>query len=155
MRYVLQLRACILSIVFFWAALSLSAGPDGMASDRQVVPTHADAAFIITNYSGLFDHSGPQDATVSECVAFLNDHGVYFGLLEVVSGAEFTRKDCARVMGQIRLVFSGDADYIGCKVKLPKGVDSWETFCIMEGIKFVETYDAILNAVRGADEIIR
>ena len=151
----MQLRACILSIVFFWSALSLSAGTDEMASDRQVVPSHADAAFIITNYSGLFDRSGPQDAATSECVAFLNDHGVYFGLLEVVSGTEFTRKDCARVMGQIRLVFSGDADYTGGKVKLPKGVDSWEVFCIMEGIKFVEAYEGILNAVRGADEIIR
>jgi hypothetical protein len=126
-----------------------------MASDRRVVPTHADAAFIITNYSGLFDHFGPQDATTSECVSFLNDHGVYFGLLEVVSGAEFTRKDCARVMGQISLVFSGDADYIGGKVKLPKGVDSWEAFCIMEGVKYVEAYEAILNAMRRTDEIIR
>lgn len=151
----MQLRVCILSIVFFWSALSSPAGPDEMASERQVVPTHADAAFIITNYLGLFDRSGPQDATTSECVAFLNDHGVYFGLLEVVSGTEFTRKDCARVMGQISLVFSGDAEYVGGKVKLPKGVDSWEAFCIMEGVKFIETYEAILNAVRGADKISR
>ena len=50
---------------------------------------------------------------------------------------------------------TGDADYIGGKVKLPKGVDSWDAFCIMEDIKFVEAYEAILNAVRGADEIIR
>ena len=145
----------MLSGVIIWTALSLSAGTDEMASDRQVVPTHADAAFIITHYSGLFDHSGPQDATISECVAFLNGHGVYIGLLEVVNGTEFTRKDCARVMGQISLVFSGDAEYVGGKVKLPKGVDSWESFCIMEDVKFVEAHEAILNAVRGADEIIR
>ena len=126
-----------------------------MVSDGQVVPTHADAAFIITKYSGLFDHYGPQDASLSECVAFLNDHGVYFGLLEVVNGTEFTRKDCARVMGQISLIFSGDAEYLGGKVKLPKDVDSWDAFCIMEGIKFVEAYEAIRNAVRRADEVIR
>lgn len=142
-------------MVVFWAALSLSAGPDEMASDREAVPTHADAAFIITKYSGLFDQYGLQDASLNECVAFLNDHGVYFGLLEVVSGREFTRTDCARVMGQIRLVFSGDAEYLGGKVKLPKGVDSWDVFCIMEDIKFIEAYGAIQNAVRRADEISR
>ena len=142
-------------MVFFWSALSLSAGSDEMSSDRQVIPTHADAAFIIIRYSGLFDRYGPQDATVSECVAFLNDHGVYFGLLEVVSGTEFTRKDCARVMGQISLVFSGDAEYIGGKVKLPKDVDSWESFCIMDDIKFIELYEAIRNAVRRTNEIVR
>lgn len=151
----MQLRVCILSIIFVWAALSSSAGPGAMASDKQVVPTHADAAIIITKYSGLFDHNGPQDASLSECVAFLNDHGVYFGLLEVVSGTEFTRKDCARVMGQISLIFSGDAEYLGGKVKLPKDVDSWEAFCIMEGIKCVEAYEAIRNAVRTRDEVIR
>ena len=151
----MQLRVCILSMVVFWAALSLSAGPDEMASDREAVPTHADAAFIITKYSGLFDQYGLQDASLNECVAFLNDHGVYFGLLEVVSGREFTRTDCARVMGQIRLVFSGDAEYLGGKVKLPKGVDSWDVFCIMEDIKFIEAYGAIQNAVRRADEISR
>ena len=117
--------------------MSLSAVPDEMASDRQVVPTHADAAFIITNYSGLFDRSGPQDASTSECVAFLNDHGVYFGLLEVVSGTEFTRKDCARVMGQISLVFSGDADYSGGKVKLPKGVIPGKPFVLWKTLNLL------------------
>ena len=139
-------------MVVFPVALSLSAGPNEVDSVSQVVPTHADAAFIITKYSGFFDRSGPQDATLSECVDFLNDHGVYFGLLEVVSETEFTRKDCARVMGQISLVFSGDADYIGGKVKLPNGVDSWETFCIMNEVKYRELYGAIQNAVRTMDE---
>ena len=151
----MRLKAFILSGVVFGSALSLSAGSDEMASDRQIVPTHADAAFIITKYSGLFDRYGLQDANVSECVAFLNDHGVYFGLLEVVSGRVFTRQDCARVMGQISLVFSGDAEYLGGKVKLPKGVDSWEAFCIMEDIKFIELYEAIRNTLSRADEIVR
>ena len=151
----MQPRACILSIVVFWLALSLSAAPDETASDAPAVPTHADAAYIIFHYSGLFDRYGTQDANINDCVAFFNEHGVYFGLLEVVSGREFTRTDCARVMGQIWLVFSGDAEYIGGKVKLPKGVDSWEAFCIMEDIKFVDVYDEIQNAVRRADELIR
>jgi len=80
---------------------------------------------------------------------------VYFGLLEVLSGKEFTLKDCARVMGQIRLVFSGEAEYVGGKVKLPKDIDSWETFCIMNEIRFVEAYEAIRTAVRKTGEIGR
>ena len=148
----MQLKVCIISIVCFWSAFSVSAGPDAPDSKRQAVPTHAEAAFIITNYSGLFDRYGMQDAKIDDCVSFLNEHGVYFGLLEVVSGREFTRKDCARVMGQIRLVFTGDAEYLAGKVKLPKGVDSWEAFCIMEDIKFVEAYGAIFKAVNRMDE---
>lgn len=96
-----------------------------------------------------------QDADISECVAFLNTHGVYFGLLEVISGREFTLKDCARVMGQIKLVFSGDAEYLGGKVKLPKDVASWETFCIMNEVGYVEAYETIRKAVRRADKINR
>jgi len=149
----LLLRACILSIVFFAMALSLTAGQNEVSSEAQVVPTHADAAFIIAKYSGLFDRYVSPDASLNECVAFLNDHGVYFGLMEVVSGQEFTLSDCARVMGQIRLVFSGDAEYLGGKVKLPKDVDSWETFCIMNEIRFLEAYEAVRNAVRKPGEI--
>ena len=130
----------------------MPAGANEASSDRRSVPTHADAAFIFTKYSGLFDRYGMQDASLSDCVSFLNDHGVYFGLMEVVTGKEFTRRDCARVMGQITLVFTGDAEYLAGKVKLPKGVDSWETFCIMEDVRFVEAYEAIYNAVNRTDK---
>ena len=151
----LKLKASILSISFLWLALALSAVPDETASAEQVVATHADAAYIIFKYSGLFDAYGTQDATISDCVSFFNDHGVYFGMLEVVSGKKFTLKDCARVMGQISLIFSGDAAYLGGKVMLPKGVASWEAFCIMNEVEYVEAYEALLNAVRRAKGINR
>lgn len=139
----------------FWLALAFSARPDSSSSESRIVPTHADAAYIIFKFSGLFDRYGTQDADISDCVSFLNDHGVYFGLLEVVSGEEFTLKDCARVMGQISLIFSGDAEYLGGKVMLPKDVASWESFCIMNEVKYVETYEAVLNAVHRAKGISR
>ena len=139
----------------FWLALAFSARPDSSSSESRIVPTHADAAYIIFKFSGLFDRYGTQDADISDCVSFLNDHGVYFGLLEVVSGEEFTLKDCARVMGQISLIFSGDAEYLGGKVILPKDVASWESFCIMNEVKYVETYEAVLNAVHRAKGISR
>ena len=139
----------------FWLALAFSARPDSSSSESRIVPTHADAAYIIFKFSGLFDRYGTQDADISDCVSFLNDHGVYFGLLEVVSGEEFTLKDCARVMGQISLIFSGDAEYLGGKVILPKDVASWQSFCIMNEVKYVETYEAVLNAVHRAKGISR
>ena len=151
----MKLKAIVLSMSVFWIGLIVTAVPDEQASEKQILPTHADAAYIIFKYSGFFDRYGTQDANISDCVAFLNDHGVYFGLLEVVSGSEFTLKDCARVMGQIRLILSGDAEYLGGKVILPKDVASWEAFCIMNDVGYVEAYEAILNTVRRAHEISR
>jgi hypothetical protein len=144
---VLKFKAGIVSMSVFWVALSLPAQPDQASAESQIVPTHGDAAYIIFKYSGLFERYGTQDADISDCVSFFNDHGVYFGLLEVVNGEEFTLKDSARVMGQISLVFSGDAEYLGGKVILPKDVASWESFCIMNEVKYVEAYEAVLNAV--------
>lgn len=116
------------------------------------VPTHADAAVIMAKYSGLFDRYIDKNATLTECVSFLNKHGIYFGLMEVVNGAEFTQADCARVMGQMELVFTGEAEYFAGKVKLPKGIATWEEFCIMDGIKYVEGYAGLVQmASVGAD----
>lgn len=154
--FFLNHSAIILGIVISSVAASVPAGTEQISPPMEiVVPTHADAAFIIAKYSGLFDRYVSPDASLNECVSFLNDHGIYFGLLEVVSGKEFTRVDCARVMGQIRLLFSGEAEFLSGKVKLPKDVDSWQSFCIMDDVKFLEAYEAIQNAVRAANYIDR
>lgn len=112
-----------------------------------IVLTHADAAVFFAKYSGLFDRYVPIAADLSECVSFLNQTGIYFGLMEVVNGKEFDIGDCARVMGQIELVMSGEADYLAGKVILPKGIASWEDFCIMNGIFYKEGYDEVASAL--------
>ena len=104
-----------------------------------------------TKYSGFFDRYVDEDADLNECVAFLNTTGIYFGLMEVVNGTEFTAEDCARAMGQIDLVLSGDAEFSMGKVKLPKGIDSWNEFCIMNGIKYVEGHRVMLEILNVAD----
>ncbi|MDF7800512.1 hypothetical protein P4C99_13625 [Pontiellaceae bacterium B1224] len=111
------------------------------------VPSHADAAIILTKYSGLFDRYVTQQASLGECVSFLNGRGIYFGLMEVVNGSEFTVKDCARVMGQIELLFAGEAEFLTGKVILPKGIASWEEFCIMQGVDYVTGYQSIVEAL--------
>ncbi len=117
----------------------------------KAVPTHADAAVFFAKYAGLFDRYVESDATLSECVSFLNKAGIYFGLLEVVRGKEFTEEDCARVMGQAGLVFSGEAEFVAGKVALPKDVESWVDFCSLNGVLYFEGYQAIVNAVNLQD----
>lgn len=112
------------------------------------VPSHADAAVILAKFSGLFDRYVDPSAGLNECVAFLNRTGIYFGLMEVVSGTEFKLRDCARAMGQIDLILGGEAEYAGGKVKLPKGIDSWEDYCIMNGVKYTEAYQTMLDVLR-------
>ena len=107
------------------------------------VITHADAAIILSKYSGFFDQYVNQDAGLNECVSFLNGAGIYFGLMEVVNKTEYTKKDCARSMGQIELVLSGEAELSMGKVKLPKGVESWEDFCTMNDVKYGEGYQTM------------
>jgi len=131
-------------IVISTAVFSFADG----SQNNQVVPTHADAAVILAKYSGLFDRYVAQDADLSDCVSFLNKHGIYFGLMEVVNGKAFTIKDCARVMGQIDLVLSGEAEYATGKVILPKGVASWGDLCIMNGVMYKEGYEAIVHALQ-------
>ena len=119
-----------------------------LAADEQQpspVLTHADAAVILAKYSGFFDRYVTADASLNDCVGFLNKTGIYFGLMEVLDRKEFTRHDFARVMGQMALVFDGEAEYDGGKVKLPNGIASWEAFCTMNEINFIEGYQSMLE----------
>lgn len=124
-------------------------GENGSLSPREQlpVPSHADAAVIFARYCGLFDRYVPDDASLNECVSFLNKTGIYFGLLEVVNGTTFTLQDCARVMGQMNLVFSGEAEYVAGKVKLPLGVESWEDFCILNDVKYIQGYENLVTTL--------
>lgn len=117
----------------------------GSDSGRETALTHADAAIILAKHSGFFDRYVDGDADLSACVAFLNKTGVYFGLMEVVNGSEFRAEDCARALGQINLVLSGESEFSNGKVKLPKDIESWEEFCIMNDIKYVEGRQTMLE----------
>lgn len=117
------------------------------AARQSTVPTQAEAAIIFSRELGMFDRYVAWDASRSECVTFLNRQGVYFGLLEVTRGGDFTLHDCARVMGQLSLLFSGEAEYLAGKVKLPKGIDSWEEFCILNDVKYVQGFESLVQMV--------
>lgn len=142
------MRIFFLAATIFFIGVSCSSG----AEDPKRVLTHADAAVLLAKYSGFFDRYVAEDADLNECVAFLNKTGIYFGLMEVVNGSEFSKKDCARAMGQIELVLSGEAVYSSGKVKLPKGLDSWAEYCTMAAINYVEAYHTMLEMLRVAYE---
>jgi hypothetical protein len=112
---------------------------------RPMILTYADAALILASSTGFFDRYVEKDACLNDCVAFLNEAGVRFGLMEVVNGKEFTQGDCARSMGQIELILSGEAEYVAGKVLLPKDVASWEDFCIMNGVDFIAGYKVMVQ----------
>ena len=141
-------RKSVIAFIFCGLALQLFGGEAGSRQDE--VPTHADAALVFAKKSGLFDRYISPEATLTECIAFMNKTGIYFGLLEVVNGTEFTKKDCARVMGQMELVLSGEAEYVLGKVKLPKDIDSWEDFCIMNRVDYAQGYEMVVESLRQA-----
>ena len=107
--------------------------------------THADAAVILAKYSGYFDRYVAEDASLDECVSFLNRTGVYFGLMEVINGSVFTKKDCAKALGQVSLVLSGEAEYVSGKIKLPVEIGSWEEFCMLNRVDYVGSYQTMLD----------
>lgn len=127
--------------------LASSLGNGSQSANEQPIPSHADAAVIFAKYSGLFERYVSENASLNDCVSFLNKSGVYFGLLEVVNGTDFTLRDCARVMGQISLLFSGEAEYLAGKIKLPAGIESWEEFCILNDVKYVEGYRNLVSTL--------
>ncbi len=140
-------------IFFLVAAIFFLGLPDSFGAGKTVpVLTHADAAVMLAKYSGFFDRYVSEDADLNECVAFLNKTGIYFGLLEVVNGSEFTMDDCARAMGQIDLVLRGEARFSNGKVKLPEGLDSWREYCTMNEVKFMDAYRTMLGMLRVAYE---
>ncbi len=112
------------------------------------VLTHADAGVMLAKYSGYFDRYVPESADLNECIAFLNKNGVYFGLMEVINGDEFTASDYARSAGQIDLLLKGEAEFSAGKVKLPKDLETWQDYCTMSDIDFVEGYRRMLEKLR-------
>ena len=137
----------------FVAGVMISCSVRATELASRAVPTHASAAIIFAKHSGLFDRYVAKDASLSECISFLNEQGVYIGLMEVVNGSEFGKDDCARVMGQIELLLAGEATFLRGKVLLPKGFDSWKRFCILEGVEYERGYEEISKALCLAREL--
>lgn len=143
----IPLRRTLVIALLFSSAAAVSLGANTPAVSRSRL-THADAAILFAKHLSLFDGYVNADASLDECVDFLNKTGIYFGLLEVINGAEFAIEDCARVMGQIDLVLSGEAEYLFGKVRLPDKMESWKEYCVLNGLEYRIAYERLGESVK-------
>ena len=130
----------------------LSSGFCAEEVNSSKVLTYADASVLFAKYLGFFDGYVKEDASLSECVSFLNKKGISFDLMDITSGVEFRKEDCARVFGQINLVLNGESQFLSGKVKLPFGIDSWGEYCILNGLNFIDIYQVMHEMVCVAQE---
>ena len=132
-------------IVFLCGFVCGAWGSEEGVPSEKVVPDFAMAARVFAHMD-VFEDYVDKDFRTTQCVNFLNGVGVYFSRTSVKERAEFTEMDCARVMGQIDLVFKGEAELGGEGVKLPESIDSWSQYCIMNDVKFSKVYGILCSA---------
>lgn len=118
------MRRLLYSVLFLVAVTSVPV---------QAAPTFADLAVLLA--TGYFKEHVPPDASVVECVAFLNQHGVCFSMFDLMdSNARVTKEDFARVIGQSTLLLLGEADVGGGCVKRPIETASWVDYCMLNDV---------------------
>ena len=111
--------------------LLFAAGLSPVASLAQ--PTFADLAVLLAK--GYFKSYVPSDATLEQCAAFLNSHGVCFSIFDLMdSTAVVTKEDFARVVGQSTLLFLGEAEVVNGCVKKPLRVETWIDYCLLNDV---------------------
>ena len=109
----------------------------------QAAPGFGDLAVLLAK--GYFKGPVSSDATLEECVAFLNKQGVCFSLFDLVDpNAEVHKEDFARVIGQSTLLFFGEAEIeqgcIGC----PEEVTSWVDYCLLNDVDLLSLWSGFL-----------
>lgn len=104
-----------------------------VGSARASAPTFGDLAVILAK--GHFRSYVGQNASMEECVAFLNGKGVSFSLFDLIDPDKaVTKEDCARVVGQSMLLFSGEAEVVNGCIKKPLDVKTWVDYCLLNDI---------------------
>ena len=99
----------------------------------QAAPTFADLAVLLAR--GYFKEHVSSDASVAECVAFLNQHGVCFSMFDLMDpNARVTKEDFARAIGQSKLLFFGEAELERGCVKRPRDAASWVDYCLLNDV---------------------
>ena len=76
-----------------------------------------------------------QNASMEQCVVFLNKRGVCFSLLDLMnSSKDVTQEDFARATGQSKLLFLGCAELENGCIKKPLEAESWVDYCLLNDI---------------------
>lgn len=110
----------------------------------QAAPTFADLAVLLAK--DYFKGHLKKEATLEECVSFLNGHGICFSLFDVMdSAATVTREDVARGLGQSTLLFLGEAALDNGCIKQPEEADSWVDYCLLNDVDFDPVWNRLLR----------
>lgn len=121
--------------LFFFAAGSLCAA----------APTFSDLAVLLAK--GYFGNYVKQDSSLGQCVAFLNDQGVCFSLFDLMdTGKLVTKEDCARVVGQSTLLFSGEAEVVNGCIKKPLEAETWVDYCLLNDVGLTEIWNGLIKS---------
>ena len=119
------------SFKYFTVLLLVTVGFSWQAVAAQ--PTFADLSVLLAK--GYFKNSVSADASLEQCVAFLNGHGICFSLFDLMDPqAVVTREDFARVVGQSTLLFLGEAERVGGCIRKPLGSESWVDYCLLNDV---------------------
>lgn len=107
-------------------------------------PTFGDLAVL--SAKGYFMSYVGQTASLEECVAFLNGRGVNFSLFDLIDPDKaVTKEDCARVLGQSALLYSGEAEIVNGRVKKPLEAKTWVDYCLLNDIHFEPVWDRLVQ----------
>jgi hypothetical protein len=100
---------------------------------QAAAPAFGDLAVLLAK--GYFGNYVRQDASLEQCVAFLSSQGIAFSLFDIMDeNKKVTKEDCARVVGQSALLFSGEADAVNGMIKKPLEAETWVDYCLMNDI---------------------
>lgn len=122
------------SLVSFFCVSAISAAAG---------PTFGDLAVLLAK--GSFNNAVPADASLEECVAFLNGYGVHFSMFDLMDpDVSVTKEDFARVVGQSRLLFLGEAEVQNGSIKKPNGIDSWVDYCLLNDVDLNEIWNRFI-----------
>ena len=111
---------------------------------RASEPAFGDLAVLLAK--GHFRGYVGQNASMEECVAFLNSKGVSFSLFDLIDPDKaVTKEDCARVIGQSILLFSGEADVVNGCIKKPLEAKTWVDYCLLNDIDLGPVWDRLVQ----------
>ncbi len=106
----------------------------------EAAPTYSDLSVMLAKK--YFKNYVGRNPSPAKCVAFLNSKGVCFSLFDVMDPkAKVTKEDFARVVGQSRLLFSGEAELENGCIKMPSEAKSWIDYCLLNDISFRQLWD--------------
>jgi len=115
-------------LIYFIVVLSLI-----FSVSVQADPTFADLAVLLAK--GQFKEHVLADASLEECAAFLNQQGVCFSLFDLMdTERRVTKEDFARVIGQSKLLFLGEADVVDGCIKKPDDATTWVDYCLLNDV---------------------